>query len=1515
MAANFQPHMGGPGQMMPGRPQPQRPPQNGQQPANATTQIQQVIFQTVSSQTGQLSGWQSNMLIQERIGLIFNIIGNLRLASQNTPTPPGLNKMIEIGIKFEKEIFHSSPDKASYKRAVDAKLEQLLERRHQNQAGLQQTINQQAQAQAQAQQQQVQQQMMMNQQNGMQGQAPRPQPSQQGFQHLQHQMQASPLPGQQPQNMGMGMGMANDALPPNMTPNQQQQQFQMPMQQPQQQNGPPMSVQDNAMLTELAHRLMTQAPIDEKNSIRARLKSTMDPQMFATYTQRGQDPLIMYYRNQALQRLREDKRTRMQVAQAQHMAMSQGQNLSNGAPLMQHQRSMNPSPLNGQTQPPTSMGGNGEFGGFPGNMNSITNQQQKGIDAQESGQVVVPASGAQRNVTPQPGVMPGQQMNNPNNRTAQQQHMLNVQQMGMQQQRMQQQQQQQQQTRLNVQNKVQMNLQGQPGGMSNGPMPPQQSPAMATLNTPLRTPSQMGHNEPPQANMNPSFGQPIGDPRFAANQRNMGPGNPMNPAGINPQMFASLSQQQQQEVLGMPPDKLNEVMNKWNESRAQMNAANMQAGRPPVSMQGNNQARPGQPQAFNSQNAANQFNMGGPRPPQGQMTAAMTPQQQILLQQQIARLRDNPLQQQRNGAPPINMQAEQRMLAQMDNMDFPPSLSSHAHMPQGAPPNIKKWGALKLWTQQNPNMGPEQVEAVKSLQKMHWTQLMRQRVAAQNPRGMPPGAQGGQGAMPMNPAGMAPVAPMGQAPMQLQNGMNIPGAGQFRQPTQADINAARNHPSGRMLQLSDDHIRQFLMKQFQQQAASMHMQNMQMQQMSQMNAQQPRPGQPQPNPNARAPNQATPAQTTKPIVPEPNSAANTQNANRANRPQPNPRSAQNSSPAQPPNKLKRASSDDVVEVPNPNAQQATRSTPQQTSIQKQPSQQGRQLLTPAQVAALDPEARQKYELSLKISAQQARDKADAEKLKVLQQESQVAKVADIPMDQETKNLMVKVLREIQPIFGNMSRAIIKWYQIARDDGRSKAFFRLKSRLAQQFRDDAMTQPKDIFSMYPKDVEQAKALLVSMIKDLTDKYPAMAKGRPTQSQAPAAKAPSQSVAAPPVQLSAANLQQQQQQLNKMHQRSNSRSSHAPAAPTSSQPPFQFGAGSPPPDGVPAYPAMGKPPVTRETLVFPAKKRQKQENKPTSASNASPNLTKTTSPEVKRQDIKQQQKPLFSCLDPECDRHNVGFESEDALRAHTQEEHYIENPAFYAQQNLAAALGLDPQGKPLVGQDNMGAHTATKMSTSGSKQGQTPNIKGENTPAATPMNRQVSMNRQNSAAGTRPGAPSKATSSKDAVKTPTSQRDASKQRPTQPPKEVVVEDPWANATIDPHDLYQAFKPFESGAGGAISDMNVYRSITPNDTPESSKDGLSEPNSDISDGVGLDISLDIFDDTWMPFGPSETTFLDMNNFNVAANDTNMDSMAFLDEEPPATNFASWDDMVDASAFDAPFKFDNSFYMMNTD
>lgn len=286
----------------------------------------------------------------------------------------------------------------------------------------------------------------------------------------------------------------------------------------------------------------------------------------------------------------------------------------------------------------------------------------------------------------------------------------------------------------------------------------------------------------------------------------------------------------------------------------------------------------------------------------------------------------------------------------------------------------------------------------------------------------------------------------------------------------------------------------------------------------------------------------------------------------------------------------------------------------------------------------------------------------------------------------------------------------------------------------------------------------------------------------------------------------------------------------------------------------------------------------------------------------------------CPDPECERHTIGFDSEEALKQHTLEDHVkpTEDPLKYAQENLAAALGLDEQGQTkmppeALSQDQSGAN-GVKMEAVGSKQSLTPTLKAGGTPAGTGLTPQK-MDRQGSLSGVKAtGAQKKPDAAKEnLVKTQTSEKDPAKPL-SQPTQDALQFDPWASTTIDPHELFQSFANFESAANGSISDMNVYRSITPNDTPESSKDsGVSEPNSDISDGVALDINLDIFDDKWMPFGPSD---VDLTNVVI-----NEDALAMFDTDPTATGLGSWDDLLDPTAFDKPFQFDTSLYSMNAE
>lgn len=432
--------------------------------------------------------------------------------------------------------------------------------------------------------------------------------------------------------------------------------------------------------------------------------------------------------------------------------------------------------------------------------------------------------------------------------------------------------------------------------------------------------------------------------------------------------------------------------------------------------------------------------------------------------------------------------------------------------------------------------------------------------------------------------------------------------------------------------------------------------------------------------------------------------------------------------------------------------------------------------------------------------------------------------------------------------------------------------------------------KENFSITPAEIEGARRVLVTMIGDLSNMMPGKMK-RPDAPQPDSATAsaptPPQAGPASTIPLNAANLQQQQKQLMN-HQRAPSRGSNAPAAPTSTQPPFPFGGASP--HGTPAY-GNGKQSVTQADLKIPPRKKPKTGNNPsaelgTPGSMASPSVNKTVSPEIRRQvivDTKQQPvKPMLCCSEPDCDRHKTGFENEEALKAHREEEHIkpLSNPLKYAQENLAAVLGLDPEGhqkSSLMGE---------KMVQSESRQGQTPTIK-----AGTPMSRQDSMIRQGSSTG------------KSSTKP---QIEAAKLAATSQP--TVIADSWANATIDPQELFAAFQGFETGAGGTISDLNVYRSITPNESPESNSTAVTD-TSDISDGVNLDINLELnFDESWMPFGGSDINGLaDLNNFDFG----NEDMPIPLEDDQPMANYMSWDDMQ--QEFNKPFEFDTSMYLMN--
>jgi hypothetical protein len=175
------------------------------------------------------------------------------------------------------------------------------------------------------------------------------------------------------------------------------------------------------------------------------------------------------------------------------------------------------------------------------------------------------------------------------------------------------------------------------------------------------------------------------------------------------------------------------------------------------------------------------------------------------------------------------------------------------------------------------------------------------------------------------------------------------------------------------------------------------------------------------------------------------------------------------------------------------------------------------------------------------------------------------------------------------------------------------------------------------------------------------------------------------------------------------------------------------------------------------------------------------------------------PSLTCPETDCEMFGIEFASEEMWRDHTQREHEKpkDDPFKYAQENLAAALGLDVDGKATVVLDDR-----VKM-------------------GGTPMSREPSAKRAGD----------------------------SKAQQVQMAKDLAPETPVSMSldtltTIDPSSLFSGLT-YEGGGTRTISDLTLYRSATPNDTPESSKDGgsgPSEPNSDIAEKVELDIDINL-------------------------------------------------------------------------
>ncbi|KAI0554192.1 hypothetical protein F4679DRAFT_349304 [Xylaria curta] len=1420
MAANMS-QMGGAGPVR-GRPQHQ--------------QLSQLIYSQIMTHQLPPAPWHGSVSPNMRVGHAMNIITNAFLAMPQVES----TQVVTGGLQYERDAFAKCPDKASYEAAISERVNELFKKRQANEQNIHNTLN----AQAAANQSQI----MMNQNMQMRGQQ-----LQQGFQGLQQQMQ----PGRMNQQGQPALGMGNaNGLP--MNPNQQTMQMgtQMRPQMALQSGMASLPPQDRIKVNQLAIGKFNSIAEPTRSQYRAAIQQKFGPHAVSQLQAENIDPLVYYFQSQIIQ----------------NITKGQGVNQA-GMPMQAHQqRAMN--------QPPQQLpaGSNGEFGSLA-NVESIMNQQKAGMMAQEAGQMVVPASnGAGRNATPQPiGSMlgPNQGAGQPGlpHQLPQQFNHQPAQQLKMDQRAAQ----TQAQIRAQAQAKQ---MQGQPGGL-NGPGAASQSPAMNTLNAPVRrTPVGVGQTEghPQMGQGNVPFGQM--DPRFnQAGQRTpMGPNANMNRSQVLHSILAQMPPETRAQVMSQPQEKAAEMILRWNASRA---GAPM-AGRPQPQM---GQLGPGNPMAQSINHFAPGGNGLGQHPNLGM---PMNQQNQFMMQQQMNKLRNAP-------------QGSLDRNALMDNMAIPPKIMESLRGSLGGvgvSPDVKKWGQLKQWMAQK-NMNSQQMSSLLGIQNAQFQSYVKA-----NPALAAASLQLPQSAMPQQG-----IPPNGQAPPQMgQPAPNVGGSNMTISVSAQELASARNHE--RFKGLPEDKLRQVLF-------------SMKMQAMKTRASQMPGPpaqAPPGPQPGhivTTAPSPSQPTQGAMAPQRQPETANTASPAvQRQNIKLPQNNRAVPTAPAAPTAKtgIKRPHPDDTPEVPNSSTTAVQRPGAQQpqpgasSSVPPQIPQ-----ASPEQLAAMTPEQRQKYEAMVKNRQAASANPMSEEmmRLRTIGQENYQAELKeqqpDIHMTPEQYRDTAHKIQALGVEMTKMSKLLTRWYSFTRDDNRAGLFFKLRTRLFKQYADsDKMSMPKEKFSITQADLNSIQGMLEGMGKDLTAHFSHGMRKNPSQNAnepAPQGGASARPGAptTQPAPLNAANLEKQTQALNRMHQRNNSRAGQPPPPPTTAQPPFSFGAQSP--DGRPTY--AGGPAVTQDNLQLPARKKPKTEakagagpNQTGSSANASPQGQKLSSPEMNKRQAASEARPAksqFRCTDQYCDFRNIGFPTAEALQKHTQEEHVkpAEDPMKFAVDGLAEVLGLHTNGKP--------KHVAAIG-------GNVPSPGDMTKRAQTPPNKTDfvnSMKRQGSMTGTKPN---------ELIKTIAGKAGTPKPDPNSRAADGTTFVATAHggaasqaavgeimgATIDPQELLSAVTGLETGGNGAILDMNVYRSLTPNDTPESSKDSAtSELNSDVSEGVALNVTLDMGFGTWDPFALGhEPPIVDLESY---------DPMPTV----PYPDF-SWDEVQ--PDFDKPFALDTSFFSLET-
>lgn len=666
----------------------------------------------------------------------------------------------------------------------------------------------------------------------------------------------------------------------------------------------------------------------------------------------------------------------------------------NGAPIPQQNRplSQGSGPPPNQQQTPVSAPQTFD----PSFMGSVDQMRQNALRSQELGQVVVPASQGipqqQRTMGGAPPSIPQNGANRPTQTPQipqQPQQVWNPQNGAPPQQ-------------ANVfpnglSNLPQNLLQGQDGGLTQGARTPQQNPNMPNLNRAFGP-------QLTQQSIQPQQNTPQMVPQNAANPQQL-----VQNSGLR----LPMSQQQLTQMMqNVPPAERRDVLARMQAEHQKQRQQNGQG----VPMQAQS-SQQGQPMPANSQAVQNLQQTPRPGqqnvPPQQPVTGQPQPQPQ----QQQQHRNGFQQQQQQKAALAANNSLTSEQEQQMDGCPYPRGILATGSALSQLPESIKTWGQLKQWVRMNSNtVPPGSEQKLRGLQGLHYQSFKSK---------LNPPAQGVRNT--------APPAQMTPGPNQPPFNVQIP------QPTDQEIVTIRQrHPN--LANESDERIKQLMMGQ----RMNMYKQKMNL---AQQQAQSQLTQQGQAPQNQLQPRQVPQQQKPPQPVQRPQPQQTPKTGGLVKQPQVTaaPQAPTQSSTVQ--KGVKRNSSDDVVEVPNPNINQQR--PPAKPQPKAPAANMGHVPPKPAEAPKSQATQREKPNTQAAQAPPPGQPKT-AEAMKseekyneiIAEVRQAVPQRLPVPMDVETREKMVQTLSIHGGMLGRMASFMPVFWKVFRDENGLKNLARI-----------------------------------------------------------------------------------------------------------------------------------------------------------------------------------------------------------------------------------------------------------------------------------------------------------------------------------------------------------------------------------------------------------------------------------------------------------------------------------------